>query len=163
VVRRILVIFCVFVAVAASTSATEPAKTAVAQVKAVMDQFGKAWQAKDMAALTQITAHDADMIWIGTDAAERWVGWEQLKSSLERQFAALEKLKLVPHDRVIKVSNGGDAAWVFVLWDMDVVSGGQTAKIKDMRSTFVLEKRQGHWLLVQGHFSIGVTGQAVKY
>ena len=162
-VRRIFVIFCVFVAVAASTSATEPAKTAVAQVRAVMDKFAEAWQAKDVAAATRLTVQDADMIWIGTDAAERWVGWKQLKSSCERQFAALEKLKLVPHDRVVKVSQGGDVAWVFELWDMDVVSGGQPAKIKDMRSTFVLEKRQGHWLLAQGHFSIGVAGQAVKY
>jgi uncharacterized protein (TIGR02246 family) len=161
--RDLVLALCLLLAVAGSTSATEPAKTAVTQVRAVMDQLAKAWQAKDMAAVTRIVAHDPDMIWIGTDAAERWVGWEQLKASSERQFAALEKVKVTAHDRVVTVSQGGDAAWVFELWDMDVVSGGQPAKIKDLRSTFVLEKRQGHWLLVQGHISIGVAGQAVKY
>jgi len=129
----------------------------------VLDQFPKAWETKDMARVTQIMAHDPEMILIGTDAAERLVGWEQIKSSLERQFAALEKVQAIAHDRIIKVSRGGDAAWASELWDFNAVSGGQPAKVKDMRVTFVLEKRQAHWLIVQMHVSIGVAGQVTKY
>jgi uncharacterized protein (TIGR02246 family) len=161
--RELVLALCLLLAVAGNTSAAEPKTSATADVEAVMNQVAKAYEAKDIATFTRITAHDPDMIWIGTDAAERWVGWEQLRASSETQFAALEKVKLTAHDRVVKVSHGGDAAWVSELWDMDVVSGGQPAKVKDIRSTFVLEKRQGHWLLVQGHISIGVAGQAVKY
>jgi uncharacterized protein (TIGR02246 family) len=154
---------CVLLAVATSVSAVEPTKSAAAQVEAVMNQVAKAYETKDMATITRITAHDPDMVCIGTDAAERWVGWEQLRSSWERQFAALEKVKLTVRDRVIKVSRAGDAAWVSELWDIDVVSGGVASNIKNIRATAVLEKRQGHWLLVQQHVSIGVAGQAVKY
>lgn len=161
--REMVLALCVLLAVATSISAAKPMTSATAEVEAVMNQVAKAYETKDMATITRITAHDADMICIGTDAAERWVGWEQLRSSWERQFAALEKVKLTVHDRVIKVSRAGDAAWVSELWDMDVVSGGQPANIKNMRATFVLEKRQGHWLFVQVHVSIGVAGQAVKY
>jgi uncharacterized protein (TIGR02246 family) len=161
--REMVLALCVLLAVATSFSAAEPMTSATAGVEAVMNQVAKAYETKDMATFTRITAHDPDMIWIGTDAAERWVGWEQLRASSERQFAALEKVKLTAHDRVIKVSRAGDVAWVSELWDMDVVSGGQAANIKNMRATFVLEKRQGHWLFVQAHASIGVAGQAVKY
>jgi len=49
-----------------------------------------------------------------------------------------------PERSIIKVSRDGDAAWVPELWDLDVVSGGQPADIKDVRATFVLERRLGH-------------------
>jgi uncharacterized protein (TIGR02246 family) len=162
-VRSMILVFCALLVVGASVRAAEPANTAAAQVATVMDQFPKAWETKDMARVTQIMAHDPEMVLFGTDAAERLVGWVQIKSSCERQFAALEKVKVAVHDRVIKVSRGGDAAWVSELWDFDVVSGGQPANVKNMRATFVLERRQGHWLIVQGHLSVGVAGQVAKY
>jgi uncharacterized protein (TIGR02246 family) len=161
--REIVLALCVLLAVAPSTSAAEPKTSATAEVEAMMNQVVKAYETKDIATFTRITAHDPDMVCFGTDAAERWVGWEQLRASSERQLAALEKVKLTAHDRVIKVSRAGDAAWVSELWDMDVVSGGQPANFKNMRVTSVLEKRQGHWLFVHSHASIGVAGQAVKY
>ena len=142
---------------------TPPAKSAEAEVVAVLDQIVKAFEAKDLAAYSRHVAHDADMVNFGTDAVERWVGWEAYKAAMEKQFLAFEKAKLTVHDRVVKVSKGGDVAWVSELWDWEGVSQGEPFSLKGMRLTIVLEKRQGQWLEVQGHASIGVAGQAVKY
>jgi ketosteroid isomerase-like protein len=151
------------VAAAVVYASAAPTKSATAEVTAVMDQVVKAFESKDMAALSRDFAHDPDMVCFGTDAVERFVGWEALRAAVERQFAAQEKLKAVVHDRVVKVSAGGNVAWVTELWDWDGVSSGEAFNLKNARMTAVLEKRQGHWLIVHTHGSVGVSGQAVKY
>jgi uncharacterized protein (TIGR02246 family) len=150
-------------AAAAPYAASAPTKSAQAEVAAVMDQIVKAVESRDIAAYSRCVAHDADMVSFGTDAAERWVGWEPVRAAMEKQFAAFEKGKVVVHDRVVKVSMGGDVAWVSEVWDWEGVSAGEPFSLKGMRMTTILEKRQGHWLTVHGHASMGVAGQAVKY
>jgi uncharacterized protein (TIGR02246 family) len=151
------------VAAAVVYAAAAPTKSATAEVTAVMDQVVKAFESKDMAGLSRNFAHDPDMVCFGTDAVERFVGWEAIRVSIEKQFVAQEKLKIVVHDRVVKVSGDGNVAWVAELWDWDGVSSGEAFNLKNVRMTAVLEKRQGHWLMVQSHGSVGVSGQAVKY
>lgn len=134
-----------------------------AQVKMVVDQMARAMETEDVEMISTIVAHDADMVNFGTDAAERWVGWEVLKASIEQQFAAFEEQKVSVRDQVIKVGSGGAVAWYSQIMDWSLTAGGETVNLEGMRATGVLEKRNGKWLIVQMHFSVGVAGQAAEY
>ena len=134
-----------------------------AQVKSVLDQYFKVIETEDIELLSQLTAHDEDMVNFGTDAAERFVGWKSLKESFQKQCDAFDTAKISVRDRVIKISQSGTVAWYSVILDFKVKSHGKEISIEGVRSTGVLEKREGKWVFVQGHSSIPVSGQAVEY
>jgi hypothetical protein len=111
----------------------------------------------------KITAHDTDMVSFGTDAAERFVGWEQGKESLQNAFASIENSKISIKDQVVKVHQSGEVAWFSEIIDWDLLAQGQPVKLQGIRLTGVLEKRNGNWIFVQRHASVPVVGQAVEY
>lgn len=134
-----------------------------AAVKTVLDQIPQVLATEDMELFSQLVAHDPDIIIFGTDAAERWVGYEAFKEAMEAQFAAVEESQLALRDRVIRVHSSGAVAWFSEVWDWDVTVAGEAVSIEGMRVTGVLEKRNGSWVLVQWHGSIPVAGQAFEY
>ena len=134
-----------------------------AAVKDVLDKMEQAMTSEDIESFASIVAHDTDMVNFGTDATERWVGWDALKSSMERQFAAFDKMQMSVRNQVIKVAAGGDVAWFSQVMDWNLEAGGKPVSLKGIRVTGVLEKRAGKWLIVQMHFSVGVAGQAAEY
>ena len=131
--------------------------------KAVVDQFNKIFESEDMAAFDRLFAHDADAVSFGTDASERFVGFDALRRSVTTQFASFEGSKLAVRDEVVTVSRGGDAAWFSEVVDWDTKAGGQPVSLKGCRFTGVLEKRDGEWKVVQFHASMPVQGQAAQY
>jgi len=133
------------------------------QAKKVVDQMAQAMEAEDVESISAIVAHDAGMVNFGTDATERWVGWEALKASIDKQFAAFDNQKVSVRDQVIKVGSGGMVAWFSQIMDWSLEAGGETVNLEGMRATGVLEKRNEKWLIVQMHFSVGVAGQAAEY
>jgi len=138
----------------------EAEKTAV---KAVIDQYMQSWKNKDMEAFSKVMAHDSDMVNFGTDAAEKWIGWESLKESIERQNRSIDFEVISIRDEVIKVHNSGEVAWVSQIGDARGKAQGQPFRMEGWRVTTVLEKRAGNWVIVQFHISVPVAGQAVKY
>jgi ketosteroid isomerase-like protein len=153
---------CLLLAAAAfASSHTE--MDAAAGAKAVVDQFNKIFESEDMAAFDRVFAHDADAVSFGTDAAERFVGYDALRKSVEAQFASFDGSKLTVRDEVVKASRGGDAAWFSEVVDWDTKAGGQPVNLKGCRFTGVLEKRDGAWKVVQFHASMPVQGQAAQY
>jgi ketosteroid isomerase-like protein len=137
--------------------------SAEAGAKAVVDQFNKIFESEDIAAFDRVFAHDADAVSFGTDAAERFVGYDALKKSVEAQFASFEGSKLTVRDEVVKASRAGDAAWFSEVVDWDTKAGGEAVSLKGCRFTGVLEKRDDGWKVVQFHASMPVQGQAAQY
>jgi len=134
-----------------------------AKVKSVVDQFAQATDTENMELFSKIMARDADMVNFGTDAAERYVGWEPLKTAVEKQFASFDNAKITSRDQVIKVLYSGKVAWFSEILDFDVVAQGQSVRLEGIRLTGVLEKRNGNWIFMQVHNSVPVSGQAVEY
>ena len=147
----------------AAFAASHTEMNAEAGAKAVVDEFNKIFESEDMAAFDRIFAHDADAVSFGTDAAERFVGFDALRKSVTSQFASFEGSKLAVRDEVVKVSRGGDAAWFSEVVDWDTKAGGEAVSLKGCRFTGVLEKRDGAWKVVQFHASMPVQGQAAQY
>lgn len=134
-----------------------------AQVKKVVDQIAQAMEAEDVEAISAIVAHDADMVNFGTDATERWVGWDALQASIEQQFSAFDNQQVSVRDQVIKVGASGTTAWYSQIMDWNLDAGGEVVNLEGMRASGVWEKRDGKWKIVQMHFSVGVAGQAAEY
>lgn len=132
-------------------------------VKEVIDAFYEARKTKDLDRLSTIIAHDADCIHFGTDADERWVGWENLKKDTLAQFKAQKNLKVSYRDLRIHISDAGDTAWFSQIVDLEGKSKGGMFDLTGARFTGVLIRRDEKWLFVQTHLSLPVEGQAAAY
>jgi ketosteroid isomerase-like protein len=162
--RSIRLFACLLLALApAAAFAASHTEMSDAGAKAVVDEFNKIFESEDMAAFDRLFAHDADAVSFGTDAAERFVGYDALRKSVSEQFASFDGSKLAVRDEVVKVSRGGDVAWFSEVVDWDTKAGGQAVSLKGCRFTGVLEKRGGAWKVVQFHASMPVQGQAAQY
>ncbi len=138
-------------------------EAAKAEVNAFLDQWIGSFETEDMTLLPKLIARDSEMVFFGTDAAEIWIGYDPLMKALEKQFASTEQTKVVLRDRFIRVAGSANAAWFSEVWDMAGKAQGQPYTIPGIRMTGGVEKRNGTWVIVQGHASIPVAGQAIKY
>jgi uncharacterized protein (TIGR02246 family) len=138
----------------------EAEKTAV---KTLIDEWLHCFETEDTETFSNIIAHDPDMVNFGTDAAERWVGWEALQDSVQKQFESTENVIVSTKDQVIFVHKAGEVAWFSLLVDMEGLAQGEPFSSEGMRLTGVFEKRDGNWVVVQIHGSVPVSGQAIKY
>jgi ketosteroid isomerase-like protein len=159
----IVIVAIAFLAMSACTQKVD-LEAEKAKVKAVIDQNLQMLVTEDMELMSKIYAHDDDMVFIGTDAAEYMVGWEAIKETLQKEFAGSETKKVSVRDEVIKVHDSGKVAWFSGILDWDVIAAdGQAVKLEGVRATSVFEKRNGNWVFVQAHLSVPVSGQAVEY
>jgi uncharacterized protein (TIGR02246 family) len=134
-----------------------------AAAKAVVAQLWQAFESQDLDLLSQVMAHDPDMIIIGTDAAERWVGYEAFMAAEEQMAAGFDVEQLSVHDEVLTIHGSGKAAWFSVILDGEVTVGGEHVSVEGVRVTGVLEKRDPKWVIVQYHSSLPVAGQNIEY
>ena len=132
-------------------------------VKEVVDQMVQAIQTENIQTISNIVAHDSDIVIFGTDASERWVGWDMFEAAMRKQFEAFSDSKISVSNQVINVNSSGQVAWFSEVMDWSMQTQGQQVDLKGLRLTGVLEKRKNQWLLVQMHFSVPVSGQAAEY
>jgi uncharacterized protein (TIGR02246 family) len=133
------------------------------KVQAVIDNYLRAQETKDMQLFSEVFAHDEDMVIIGTDTAEYLTGWQQVQMTFSQIFDSMDQIDIQVSDQSIKISQSGDVAWYSDIEDFSFVSQGQTSNFNGWRVTGVLEKRSGNWLIVQVHTSVPVSGQVIEY
>jgi ketosteroid isomerase-like protein len=138
-------------------------KAAAAEVRALLDEQQRAFDRKDSAWFKAHTAPDADTVNFGTDAAEIWVGWENMRKAIDDQLKAAGPIQWGLRDVRVKVHPSGEVAYATYLYDMKGTSAGQPFDVKGMRVLAVLERRGGTWVFVASHASMPVDGQLVKY
>ena len=108
-------------------------------------------------------AQDPDMVTFGTDASERWDGWDELQKSVKDQFKAFNILNVNRKNQKLKLSNSGEVAWFSEIVDWEFLVDGKLESVNDIRYTGVMEYRDGKWLIVHFHCSVGVAGQVIEY
>ncbi|MGR8980997.1 MAG: nuclear transport factor 2 family protein [Gammaproteobacteria bacterium] len=126
------------------------------EVKIILHGFTDAYRKRDMKALFECIAPDADMVMYGTGMDEKCTGPEQIRTQVERDWAQSESAVML-FDRTT-VSSSGQVAWAAVDGEFRFRAGGQDGTIP-ARVTFVLEKREGRWLIVHAHFSTPAADQ----
>ena len=135
-----------------------------AVVRVVLDDLEKALETNDLELLSKLYSHSPDNIFIGTDMAERWVGYDSFIEAQKQFFVSVEKgSEITSHDVVLAINKSGDVAWVSYLMDWKGKSSGEAFAFEGMRITIVIEKQDGKWVIVHSHGSVPVSGQMVKY
>lgn len=134
-----------------------------AAVTGVVDQFTAIWVTEDMDLVSQIFVPTEDLVVIGTDMAEWWLGYEAFTASLADQFASYDETNVQTREQVVTVHPSGEVAWFKEVADWHVSVGGERVEVNDMRISGVLEKYGGAWRIIQMHVSVPVSGQVVAY
>jgi ketosteroid isomerase-like protein len=145
------------------TAAQVDPKIEETATKEVMKKFWQSFETSDINLVSEVMAHDLDMVIFGTDAAERWIGYEEFRTAMEQQFAAVESLQASLHDEAFKIHHSGEVAWYSGIADFKGTSMGEDFEIANLRVTAVLEKRDAKWVIVQYHGSVPVAGELVEY
>jgi hypothetical protein len=122
--------------------------------KVVHDSIGWALT-KDIDRLFSIMAQDADFFIFHPDSRSTIVGFEAFQKLGERVWLkdAFKATDYAIHDLRLNFSRLGDTAWYSCTLDDHAEWNGQPAGWDNCRWTGTLEKRDGHWVIVQMHFS----------
>jgi uncharacterized protein (TIGR02246 family) len=123
-----------------------------AAVNAVLDSYVKAVLDEDMTTYSKNVAHDATMVNFG-GFGEPINGWSALEDIMEQQNAALSETRIEVSDLMIHVSPDGKLAWATCLWTLEALMGEDPVALP-LRCTWVLEKRDGNWVIVHFHKSM---------
>lgn len=127
-----------------------------AEVKAVLARFSESYAKQDREGMLACLAPDPDVVLFGTGADERRIGLAEIQLQAERDWAQTEAISM--DFDWMSVSAAGPVAWAAVEGAFQIRAGGQEFRMP-ARATFVLEKRDTHWLIVQSHFSTPAAGQ----
>jgi len=123
-----------------------------ANIRTLFDQYAEAWESLNIDHFSEIFSDDADMVIFDTQTIH--VGWEAFKELLQNSFDLMNDVNITFRDYSIKVHHSGAIAWLSTLEDATWISQDQPNEVKGMRVTWVLEKREGKWVIVQGHWSV---------
>lgn len=80
------------------------------------------------------------------------IGWESQKERLRKVFKDFEYFKMEPNQD-LAVHHLGEVGWATTTWRYEIhLKNGQKFE-HEGRGTFVLQKRDGKWLVVHDHIS----------
>jgi hypothetical protein len=111
--------------------------------------------------LEPLVSKDADMVTYSI-GARKFVGWPQLAGEMQHEFDATTKVQIPIKD--LRVWERGDIAWYTVEIDYIRDEGDgqrQQRTILPLRESGVLERRNGRWVLLHIHESLGGPVQTV--
>jgi ketosteroid isomerase-like protein len=124
----------------------------VKEVHAVIDRFIAAVRNRDIKALEAVVAHEPDIVFFGSQAGDKQVGWPAIKASFEEQFRETSAIHSEVLDDTIYVVE--DMAWA--AYDLRYSEvGGSGAGSFASRWTCVLRRYKNGWKIVHMHHSIG--------
>jgi hypothetical protein len=164
---RFFVIILSLLPVALLTCACVPAvdvEAEKAEVESVVELYFHMFRSGDPELLPHVMVQDDPKLFVlGTDADERYLGWEQNKSRFDRLFDTINFRSIRLADLTINIAPSGKIAWFSVVSDWEIVTPTEEIKLRGIRSTGVLEKRGLEWRIVQYHASAPYQGQVVEY
>jgi ketosteroid isomerase-like protein len=134
-----------------------------AAVSAKLDQWFRAIDVKDVEMLEETICDDAEVVFFGTDAQERWIGRDDFMAAQKEFFKATSDSRMEIYNKTVQLSQSGTVAWASCMMNWDIMSEDQPIHLEGLRLTCTFEKRDGRWVIVQGHASVPVSGQMIAY
>ena len=116
---------------------------------------------KDIATLSRMMAHDAD-ITSYTIGGRKYVGWPDFERDMQEEFQSAHTIEIPI--RELKVWTKGDLAWYAMEIDyIRTVKNGNDSQraLLPLRESGVLERRNGQWVLLSWHESFRNAGGAI--
>ena len=158
-ISALIVAGLLFAACAKETHTDAEAKAA----KSVVNDFWRAIGEQDVALLSRIVAKDDALLVFGTDAGERWVGSAAFLAAEEQMMQAFDVASLKRREERFQIHSRGGVAWFSTVFDVAIRVDGELTGLEGLRTTGVLERREGGWMIVQLHTSVPVAGQQIEY
>lgn len=149
-VRSLLVLFLGIPTIAVASDSSDPESAIRRMIQANAD--------KDLETLSQLMAHDSDIISYAV-AGRKYIGWAELEQGMRDEFKNAQKLEIPIQE--LKVWARGDLAWYAMELDyIRYIQEGNELKrtVLPMRETGVLERRDGQWQLLSWHESFRSAG-----
>jgi ketosteroid isomerase-like protein len=132
----------------------------MAEVKAVMEQHNKAFNAQDLKGVMTTYASGPNTVLMGTGPGEAYVGEQGVAGAYHQFFTRFQPNALSFKYDWITAGSKGNIAWFAVTTTMSMtVSNEQKERAFNMSGT--LQKERGQWRIVSMHFSrLGAEQQA---
>ncbi len=131
--------------------ATDAEAAAVADL---LNRYVEAVEERDLDKYSEVVAHDDDLAWYGSMPGQI-VGWGEVEEVIRGMYEALSDIKITQTDLRIHLSPDRQVAWATCLWDFRAKMADQLVE-EPTRCTWVLERREGDWVIVHWHKSVGV-------
>jgi len=125
-------------------------------VMIVINQFFESFEKRDLNGNLALYAPDPDVVLIGTGIDEKCVGLAEIEAEMKRAFAQSDEHSITLN--WYSVSGADLVAWVASNGVVQAKVSGQEISFP-IRLTFVLEQREGRWLIVHVHSSLPAAGQ----
>jgi len=120
-------------------------------IRNVLNEIDKALVTED---LNLYSKHIApDLITGFGIASKKIVGWNEMSKSLRKAWADHDREVIKTQSQTIRIHDSGQVAWWTEVFDFSFDHKGVQVTLKDVRTTGVLEKHDGRWLVVQLHSS----------
>lgn len=118
-------------------------------VLAANDAFYRAFEKKDLEAMSALWSHGTDCLCVhpGRNALK---GWEAIRSSWEKIFLNTRYLEI--ETEILRVEVSGDLAYVVLIETVLQVAGSRSMQAKSM-ATNLFERMAQQWFLVHHHGS----------
>ena len=124
------------------------------KVALVLEKYIIANEKQDIDLVHDIWAAEPDIVVFGTNSDEKLIGWDAIKTAIERQFNSFEDTYISIHDQIIKVDDMGRIAWFSEIVNYNYIYQGENMQFEGLRFTGVLQKFGDDWFIVQSHMSI---------
>ncbi|MBW1887192.1 MAG: nuclear transport factor 2 family protein [Deltaproteobacteria bacterium] len=126
-------------------------------VQAVIDNYAKSWITEDIELYSSTMMPDDSLIHVGGSKALDWIeGWTELREIIVNQNQSLNDTDIDEKKSWINFSQSGKLAWAVTLWDLTTTLNDGTECLLPLRCTWILEKKDGSWIIVHFHKSIGI-------
>ncbi len=119
------------------------------QVDYTISEMLAAWQLNDVERLHKDYADDVTVV--NGIYAPPVLGWANYLATYQQQRARMQRVRLDRANTYIKVD--GNVAWACYQWDFSATVNEQSTAAQG-QTTLVLQKRDGHWLIVLNHTSL---------
>lgn len=131
------------------TDNTKPLLSDEQQINYMLSEMMGAMQVGDVEKLHSTYADDVSMV------SDNWappiMGWANYLAIYQQQRAHMQKVRMDRINTYIKVK--GDVAWACYQWNFIATMDGQPIQSQG-QTTVVMEKRNGHWVIVHNHSSL---------
>lgn len=119
------------------------------QIDYMLSEMMGAWQVGDVEKLHSTIADDVSLV--SATWAPPVMGWANYVAIYQQQRTRVQRVRMDRANTFIKVK--GDVAWACYQWNFTATLDGQPM-MSQGQTTVVMEKRNGHWVIVHNHTSL---------
>jgi len=123
-------------------------------VRSVLESYVQAWNSLDADQYMSNFVRDVNLLIFNSNPAVTYQGWEKMNELVHQAFQANRDPEIKFRDVRIQVSDSGDLAWLACYLDGHFTSGDKVNTMTGIRTTWILEKRDGLWRIVHSHWSL---------